>query len=282
MHRPRYVSEAIETSSEGLHVGVYGRLRLHSAYQPIYRVGTGSLTVEAWEGLIRPTLDGRPVSPADLFDHVDDGDHLFVECLCRALHLRNYRNAGQGPYDLFINVNPAIYESLEVIEREFTFMFSTLDRYGIAPHRLVCELVEREELSTESLARICGLFRAHGARVAIDDFGTGCSGHERYAALRPEVVKLDGSLFRTLAAEQAGRSLLATLGQSMADQGSELLIEGIETRRQLEVAVEVGAQLVQGYALAAPHVLPHRFVEMTTLALPRPERQEPQERLAAG
>jgi EAL domain-containing protein (putative c-di-GMP-specific phosphodiesterase class I) len=181
--------------------------------------------------------------------------------MCRALHLRNYRNAGRTPHDLFINVNPAIYESVEVIEREFSFMFSILEQYGLNPHRLVCELVEEEELSTDALVRICGLFRARGARIAMDDFGTGSSGPERYAALRPEVVKIDGMMFRHLATESAGRAILRTLARSLTEQGTELLVEGIETRRQLEVAMGIGATLVQGYGLAAPQLLPYRFAE---------------------
>jgi EAL domain-containing protein (putative c-di-GMP-specific phosphodiesterase class I) len=271
MRRPQYVSDAIETSAAGLHVGVYGPLRLHTAYQPIYRIGARELVIEAWEGLIRPTRDGLAVSPGELFEHVEPGDHLFVECMCRALHLRNYRNAGELTHDLFINVNPAIYESVEVIEREFDFMFSILGKYGLSPHRLVCELVEEEELSTDALVRVCALFRARGARVAMDDFGTGCSGPDRYAAIRPEVVKVDGAMFRTLSTERAGRMLLRSLAGTLAGQGSELLIEGIETVRHLSIAAEVGASLVQGYALAPPHILPHHFAQ--TLALPEQRRR---------
>jgi EAL domain-containing protein (putative c-di-GMP-specific phosphodiesterase class I) len=261
MLRPRYVSDAIEITGQGLHIGRYGRLRLYSAYQPIFRLQPDGLRIEAWEGLIRPEVDGRRTSPGELFEQVDEGDHLFVECMCRALHLRNYRNAGETPRDLFINVNPAIYESVDVIEREFGFMFSILDRYGLAPHRLVCELVEEEALSTDALVRVCALFRARGARIALDDFGTGSSGPERYAELRPEIVKVDGMMFRHLSTEPAGRSLLSTLARSLLAQGTELLVEGIETPQHLSVASDIGATLVQGYGIAAPQILPYAFAD---------------------
>ena len=37
------------------------------------------------------------------------------------------------------------------------------------------------------------------------------------------------------------------------------LVEGIEEQHHLDLALEIGATLVQGYGLALPQVLPHDF-----------------------
>jgi EAL domain-containing protein (putative c-di-GMP-specific phosphodiesterase class I) len=259
MQRPKYVSDAIETSPEGLHVGRYGAFTLYAAYQPIFRVTGDALHLHAYEGLIRPRLDGTPVPPRQLFDTVDDGDQLFVECMCRALHLRNYLNGIPNGCDLFINVNPAIYESIEVIEREFEFMFSILEKYGLSPDRLVCELVEEDALSNEVLARLCAKFRARGCRIALDDFGSGHSSMARFRELKPEVVKVDGTMFRDLARTAGGRGLLKSIARTFHGEATQILVEGIEEQCHLDLAIEIGASFVQGYGLAMPHVLPHDF-----------------------
>lgn len=256
MRRPTYVSDAIETYSAGLHVGRYGPFTLHAAYQPIFRTQGDHLALHGFEGLIRPRLDEKPMPPRTLFDNVDTADRLFVECMCRALHLRNYLHGVPTGGDLFINVNPAIYESIDVVEREFEFMFSILGKYGLSPDRLVCEVVEEEALSTAVLARLCAKFRAHGCRIALDDFGTGSSGMARFRELRPEVVKVDGGMFRDLARTSGGRGMLKSIARTFHGEATQILVEGIEEQAQLELALEIGATLVQGYGLAMPQVLP--------------------------
>lgn len=259
MQRPKYVSDAIETSPDGLHVGAYGTFSLYAAYQPIFTRSDAGLEIVAFEGLVRPHRNGEPVSPLELFANVDDGDRLFVECMCRALHLRNYRLATPQGCELFINVNPAIYESIEVIEREFEFMFSILERYGLDPSRLVCELVEEDALSNDVLARLCAKFRDYGARIALDDFGTGSSTLERFRALRPEVVKVDGPMFRDLARTSGGRRMLKSIARTFLRAEATILVEGIETPQHLDLAIDLGATYFQGFGLARPQVLPSDF-----------------------
>jgi EAL domain-containing protein (putative c-di-GMP-specific phosphodiesterase class I) len=256
MDRPKYVSDAIETSPEGLHVGRYGPLQLFSAYQPIFAKSPEGLRLSGYEGLVRARREGQAVSPEALFSNVDDGDQLFVECLCRALHLRNYTMAQPGGLDLFININPAIYASVDIVEREFDFMFSILRKYGLSPNNLVCEIIETDALSTETLERLCAKLRSGGARLAVDDFGAGKSGIERYRALKPDVVKIDGEMFRDIAADRNRLRMFEQTARTFVREGTVMLVEGIETAAQLQVAIDIGATLFQGYALAKPAVLP--------------------------
>ncbi len=259
MDRPKYVSDAIATSTDGLHVGTYGPFTLYSAYQPIFEQTPTGLRIAAYEGLVRPRRDGASVPPPELFASVDDCDRLFVECMCRALHLRNYIHATPAGGDLFINVNPAIYESVAVIEREFEFMFSILDRYGLSPSRLICELVEEDALSNEVLARLCTKFRDYGARIALDDFGTGSSTLERFRALRPDVTKVDGLMFRELCRSVGGRRMLKSIANTVLCAGAAILVEGIESPEHLAVAQDIGAAYFQGFGLARPQLLPNGF-----------------------
>lgn len=267
MDRPRYVSDAVTVSAEGLHTGQYGALTLFSAYQPIYALDGGhGLQLAAFEGLIRPRRGSEPVSPAALFGNIDPGDQLFVECLCRALHLRNYPNAVPGGQLLFININPAIYESIEVVEREFKFMFSILAKYDLSPERLVCEVIETEALSQGAMERLWSMLRDHGAKLAIDDFGAGRSGIDRYRLMQPDIVKVDGELFRAMAADGKRVKMLRAMLRTFRADSATVLVEGIETAEQLEIAQHVGATLFQGYYLGKPALLPAQFAPALPLA----------------
>jgi EAL domain-containing protein (putative c-di-GMP-specific phosphodiesterase class I) len=261
MHRPKFVSDAITVCND-LHVGHYGPFALYSAFQPIYRLGAGGPQLVGFEGLIRAEEGGKPVSPNTLFSSVDADDRLFIECMCRALHLRNYRQAQPVQRTLFININPAIYESVAVIEREFDFMFSILARYGLGPEFLICEILETEAQSPETMARLCSKLRQGGVRIAIDDFGVGNSGVDRFHTLMPDIVKVDGGLFRQLAQTSAQRKMLASLTRTLVSHGAMILIEGIENEQHLMLACDLGAALVQGYYLGRPEKLPFRFPDV--------------------
>ena len=94
--------------------------------------------------------------------------------------------------------------------------------------------------------------RAIGVRLAVDDFGAGHSTAERVRALRSDTVKIDAAWFRSVVSRPEALRLLPALFARLGDLGCRILVEGIETPRQLHAAVEAGADLLQGYLLARP------------------------------
>lgn len=250
--RPQFVGDAIVVDEIGIETGIYGEYRLKSSYQPIFAPRADLLFPVAAEGLVTPLLLGRFVSPAAFFDQVPSEDALFVESMCRALHLRNHRNIGVDRLQLFFNYDPGANSDLAKSLGEIAFMVRRLHEIELDPHLLVCEITERAARDPAVLARLAVEMRAHGIRIAIDDFGVGHSTLGRIAALRPDVVKLDGGWFRKLAADGRLRRLIGPTVRGFHDAGAQVLVEGIETPLHLDVALEAGADLLQGYLLGAP------------------------------
>ena len=93
---------------------------------------------------------------------------------------------------------------------------------------------------------------AAGAEVAIDDYGSGYSSLSYLRDLPVHELKLDGTF--TVAAVTDPRS--ATIMESTAALaralGMRMVVEGVEDDPVLATALAHGADLVQGYALAAP------------------------------
>jgi EAL domain-containing protein (putative c-di-GMP-specific phosphodiesterase class I) len=107
---------------------------------------------------------------------------------------------------------------------------------------------------------VIAFVRAAGIRIAVDDFGKGYSNFQRVVRISPDIVKLDGELFRAACA--AGRIMdTELLIRRFADHGVKTLVEGIETEEQLRIAIDTGAHYVQGYHTGAPRELPARFPE---------------------
>src|SRR5262249_54327086 len=64
-------------------------------------------------------------------------------------------------------------------------------------HRVVLEITERASLQAiQDVRERVAVLRHMGFRIAIDDLGAGYAGLTSFAALEPEIVKLDMSLVR--------------------------------------------------------------------------------------
>jgi EAL domain-containing protein (putative c-di-GMP-specific phosphodiesterase class I) len=249
--RRRDVGEAIFADEVGIEYGVYGAFRLKSAYQPIFAPRGGALAAVAVEALIEPHRAAMPVAPAVFFDSIAAGDRLFVETMCRMLHLKNFRNIGVEGLDLFFNYNPMINDHLGRALAEIRLMTRHLGDLDLHPGMLVCEITE-QAADDHVLAPLARELRRHGVRIAIDDFGTGHSTAERMSLLSPDIVKIDGGWFAEFCRHTAAERFFRPLVSSLHDRGARVLVEGIEQSVHLRVALDGGVDLLQGYHLGRP------------------------------
>lgn len=256
MIRPPKVDDAIAAEPDGTQTGRYGDYTLHSAYQPIVRRRGDRLVLTAFEALIRPQLHGEETSPADLFARADRSDRLFVESLCRALHIRNYALVRpQGRY-LFLNINPASYTDVAVVEREFNYLLAALPDFALTPDRIICDIVETDTQDIDMLQHLVAKLMECGFQVSLDDFGRRSSNFERYTALKPGIVKIDRDYFIAVIAQPSERRLLNAAMETFNRHGTRVLVEGIETREELDHAKALGVSLFQGFGIARPQKPP--------------------------
>jgi len=249
--RRRNVAEAIFADEIGLQFGVYGEFRLWSAYQPIFAPEGRVLRAVAVEGLIEPRRIAEPVASSVFFGSIPAPDLLFVETMCRMLHLGNYRNIGVEGLTLFFNYNPTINDHLGRALAEIRLMTRHLGDWELEPGLLVCEITE-QAADDQVLASLVREMRRDGIRIAIDDFGTGHSTEARINLLAPDIVKIDGAWFGELCRHAAAERFFRPLVAMLHEHGAKVLVEGIENAQHLRVALEGGVDLLQGFHLARP------------------------------
>ena len=230
--RRRDVAKAIFADEIGLQFGIYGEFRLWSAYQPIFAPEGRVLRAVAVEGLIEPRRVAEPVATSNFFGGISASDRLFVETMCRMLHLGNYRNIGVEGLTLFFNYNPMINDHLGRALAEIRLTEQAAD------DRVLVSLVRE--------------MRRDGIRIAIDDFGTGHSTEARINLLAPDIVKIDGAWFAELCRHAAAERFFRPLVGMLHERGAKVLVEGIEHAQHLRVALGGGVDLLQGFHLARP------------------------------
>jgi len=224
-------------------------LQLRSAFQPIVDLQRNAPL--GYEALLRAfNHNGKPVSPPEAFRQAEVAERLVkFDRLCRTLHTLNFLNMGTGSGMLFLNVHPELLVAVNVHGKVFE---RVLHQHDVPTNEVVIEINESAVSGEKQLAEAIANYRERGYKVAIDDFGKEHSNLERLWTISPEFVKLDGSIIQQAEVNSRLQRILPKLVEIIRELGAEVVVEGIETQSQLELARHAGVHLVQGYLIGRP------------------------------
>ncbi len=120
-------------------------------------------------------------------------------------------------------------------------------------NRVVLEITERASITDIEGARgRVSALRERGFRIAVDDLGAGYAGLNSFALLEPDYVKFDTTLIRDVDTSTVKQKLIKNLASLCNDMGLHVIAEGVETRAERDVLIELGCGLLQGNLLARP------------------------------
>lgn len=88
--------------------------------------------------------------------------------------------------------------------------------------------------------------------IALDDFGTGYSSLSYLTTFRWDEFKIDRSFVQNLDAVSLGLSIIQAVLVLAKKTGAKVVVEGIETSRQLHLLRQTGCDIGQGYLFGRP------------------------------
>jgi len=222
--------------------------RLASHFQPILAVRDPGC--HGYEALLRACDEaGGRIPPVELFARTPAAERAVLDWACRALHLRNYARFDPENRTLFLNVHPqaAAHDARCALE-----LGELVRYYGLLPRRVCVEIIA-EDCDERELNDAVAIYRELGLAIAIDDFGKARSNFDRVLALRPDLVKLDRALVAdALLGWGRARRMLAGMVELLHEVRSRVVVAGIESAAEARVAIEAGADFVQGYYFSPP------------------------------
>jgi EAL domain-containing protein (putative c-di-GMP-specific phosphodiesterase class I) len=245
----------LHENDDGVIEGFFRGMRLNSVYQPLLDASTQHPL--AHEALLRVHDDtGRgAMAPAAAFTVPKSADEaVYFDRLCRILHTLNFVRQAPPESDLFLNVSGRHLLGItdgghgEIFER-------LLHMCGTQPHQIILEVLEAGVDDLAKLNEAVNAYRTRGYRVAIDDFGCEHSNFDRLWRLTPDIVKLDRSLILQGIDNPRARRILPKIVDIIHDLGAQVVCEGIETPDQHHLALDAGADYLQGYLYARPSPL---------------------------
>lgn len=209
-------------------------------YQPIVNVLQNS--VVGYEALAR--FSGEPQRSPDLW--FGEAEQVGLQCeLEMALVQEALKGLGGIRQDRYLSLNVSPETILAgAVE-------TLLDGHPL--DRLMLEVTEHAsvrdyDLITEALEPM----RAKGLLLAVDDAGAGYASFRHILKLKPDVIKLDGSLIRNIDTSRDCRALASALIRFGQDTGCKIVAECVETEAELAILRELQVSKAQGYLLGSP------------------------------
>ena len=132
------------------------------------------------------------------------------------------------------------------------FIIERLNRYKIAS-RVIFEILEDENI--ENIERI-GAFiervRRMGAKIAIDDFGSGYSNFSYILKLKPDYIKIDGSIIKNIDSSEDSRAIASAIIAFANQLDITVIAEFVHSKEVFDTCVRLGVDEFQGFYLGEP------------------------------
>ncbi|MGN0317435.1 MAG: EAL domain-containing protein [Lachnospira sp.] len=135
----------------------------------------------------------------------------------------------------------------------FDELMEAINISGLETSGLVVELTESGQIeNSAAIQSVWQKLRLSGIGIAVDDFGTGYSNLFNIGNLKPNIVKIDRSFTNKAICNDYEFNLLGHISRMVHSLGLKLVIEGIETKGELDRIKEIEPDFIQGFYYSRP------------------------------
>ena len=121
------------------------------------------------------------------------------------------------------------------------------------PSNVVFELVESDDLyHLPEIEEFIKMVKEMGAQIAIDDFGTGYSNFSYMMKIKPNYLKIDGSLIKNLDSDINAHKIVKTIVLFANELGIKTIAEFVHSKEIFEACKKLGIDEFQGYYFSEP------------------------------
>jgi diguanylate cyclase (GGDEF)-like protein len=217
-------------------------------YQPILYLQTGK--VSGFEALVRWNHPERGmISPADFIPLAEETGLILPlgEWVLRTACMQAAK--WPQPVGIAVNLSAMQFKGRNIVQ----LTLNALAASGLAARRLDLEITESVLLQDEThTLTILHQLRDLGVQISMDDFGTGYSSLAYLRNFPFDKIKIDRSFVRDMLVRKDCQAIIRAVVGLARSLGITTIIEGIETKEQLETARLEGCDEGQGYLFSKP------------------------------
>ena len=151
-------------------------------------------------------------------------------------------------YDFSINLSHIDITNKEIV----TYIMTNLTERNLGS-RIIFEILEDEGLEDkEQFNHFVTVAKEIGAKIAIDDFGTGYSNFNYLLELKPDIIKIDGSLIENIHKDENAYAITEAIVSFSQRLGIETITEFVHSEEVYETLKTLNIDNFQGYYFGEP------------------------------
>ena len=220
--------------------------------QPKYDAATERVVgAEALVRWIHPVRG--EISPAEfipVFEHngfILKLDQFVWEETCRLL--RKWINEDRNPPPVSVNVSRVDFYSTQLVN----IIEKLVQKYHLPRELLELEITESAYTDNpQQIVRVVKELQQRGYKILMDDFGSGYSSLNMLKALPVDVLKLDLKFLDDKNETGRGGNILNSVVRMAKWMHLPVVVEGVETRQQVDFLRTIGCDYIQGYYFSRP------------------------------
>jgi diguanylate cyclase (GGDEF)-like protein len=201
---------------------------------------------ESYEALVRIDDNGTLVSPFYFLDSIKDT--RYYDSLTRTMINKVFRKFSK------INKNVSINLSFKDIKNKSTveFLIKMIEKYQMK-NKLIIELLETEAIfDFELVKEFVNKMKKLSVKIAIDDFGSGYSNFVYLSQLKPDIIKIDGSLIKDIEKDDNLKKIVSSIVSFAKSLGIETIAEFVKDEKVYNICKSLGVKGFQGYYIHIP------------------------------
>lgn len=221
-------------------------------YQP--QLDLNQNEVIAFEALIRWDHPDLGIIPPSEFIPIAEETGLIIpigdwvlQTACQKL--KEWQIEGYSSLRIAVNLAAQQFLQKRMIEK----LKKILKEYNINPSLLELEITESMVMhDVDSAVSILNQLRDLGVRVSIDDFGTGYSSLNYLRNFPVDNLKIDRSFIIDIETNPSSKALTNAIATLAHDLNLKVVVEGVETLKQLTLVKSSSCDIIQGYYFSKP------------------------------
>lgn len=222
-------------------------------YQPIYDVEKNKIT--SLEALARWRHPRRGLIMPGVFMPIAEETGMIVEIGAMALQMVCKdliwldKNTDQKKINVAVNLSINQFKKRELIKK----IRDTVSDSGIDFNRIQFEVTESTMMdSVQSSSKDLDELMKMGFSLSIDDFGTGYSSLSRLKEVDVKKLKIDKSFITDIDSDQENQAIVTAVVQMAHALKIRVVAEGIETKEEAEMVINLQCDELQGYLISKP------------------------------
>ena len=125
--------------------------------------------------------------------------------------------------------------------------------HSVDPKKIEIEITESVFASdTRQILRVMKKIKKLGVSIALDDFGSGYSSLSYLTKFPIDTLKIDRAFVRDIENNETNIKVLKNIFNLAKDLGMNVVVEGVETKEQLDIISQYDFKSIQGFYYSPP------------------------------